>query len=396
MTTTTMKNRSNRRRPIPTPEAGSPPLTEELIRKQPPVFRAFYPEEPKLVFAHGGVSVDPKAGLNDYGPYGHEPGRVIKLGLVGTGTGIHAFKEFLHCAQGRLSPGLNKRNKPLDPHTFPDFPGCAESRTFRANFVVANASHERVIPLDFFKQALGTLKDQDKIHRVVDLTVKQIEAMAALEDTPDVIVLVLPPEVEEECAAVGVPMSRLKARLTPLERLRKKFEKESVETGQSHLGLEFDDPDRDTPATAYFNIHHALKAHAMKSGRPTQVIWESTLADPNLASIAWNFFTALYYKAGPRATGRRNCAASRRPSATSITTISWPWSPVGSASCASAGARPCAAPWSRWARGTTCSSATVTSPVSAPIPASGFPGRWRLSSITVFLRPKPSARSCSR
>lgn len=293
-----MKNRSNRRRPGPTPAAGNPPLTEELIRKQPPVFRAFYLEEPKLVFANGGVSVDPKAGLNDYGPYGHEPGRVIKLGLVGTGMGIQSFKDFLRRAQGRLSPGLNKRNKPLDPHTFPDFPGCSESKTFRANFIVANGSHERVIPLDFFKQALGTPKDQDKIHQVVDLTVKQIDAMAALEETPDVIVLVLPPEVGEECASVGVPMSRMKVRLTPLQRLRKKFEKESMETGQSHLGLEFDDPDRDTPATAYFNIHHALKAHAMKSGRPTQVIWESTLANPNLASIAWNFFTALYYKAG--------------------------------------------------------------------------------------------------
>lgn len=103
-----MKSRSNRRRPLPA-VTNPLPLTEELIRREPPLFRAFYLEEPKLVFANGGVSVDPKAGLNDFGPYGHQPGRVIKIGLVGTGKGIQAFRDFLRRAQGRLSPGLNKR-----------------------------------------------------------------------------------------------------------------------------------------------------------------------------------------------------------------------------------------------------------------------------------------------
>jgi hypothetical protein len=48
----------------------------------------------------------------------------------------------------------------------------------------------------------------------------------------------------------------------------------------------------------FYNLHHALKAHAMRSGLTTQVVWESTLRDPNLSSVAWNLLTALYYKAG--------------------------------------------------------------------------------------------------
>src|SRR5690606_36350915 len=133
---------------------------------------------------------------------------------------------------------------------------------------------------------------------VVDLTIKQNDATSAVEEVPDVVVLVLPPEVEAECAAVGVPLSRQNVRLTPLQRLRRKRDHEAAKPGQCSRGLEFDDLDRDVSATAFFNIHHALKAHAMRSGRPTQVIWETTLSDTNLASIAWNFFTALYYKAG--------------------------------------------------------------------------------------------------
>lgn len=292
-----MRNRSNRHR-HGQGLGNPPPLTEELIRRQPPKFRAFHLEEPKLVFANGGVSVDPKAGLHDHGPYGHQPGRVIKIGVVGTGAGIQAFKDFLRRASGRLSPGFNKRNKPLDPHTFPDFPGCTEDSTFRANFLADNRSHQRVIPHEFFRQALATANNQDKIQRVVDLAVKQIDAIADLEDVPDVVVVVLPPDVEDECASIGVPASRQKARLTPLQRLQHKLEKERAKTGQSLLGLEFDDPDRDQPPTAFFNIHHALKAHAMGSGRPTQLVWESTFSDPNPASIAWNLLTAIYYKAG--------------------------------------------------------------------------------------------------
>lgn len=43
-------------------------------------------------------------------------------------------------------------------------------------------------------------------------------------------------------------------------------------------------------------VHRAV--FLARANPNTQLLWESTLRDPNLATIAWNIFTALYYKAG--------------------------------------------------------------------------------------------------
>ena len=71
--------------------------------------------------------------------------------------------------------------------------------------------------------------------------------------------------------------------------------------GQELLGLIFDEPAESAGRTGYWNIHHPLKAHA-SSGLTTQIARESTLrgqsGNQDPASTAWNFITALYYKAG--------------------------------------------------------------------------------------------------
>ena len=121
--------------------------------------------------------------------------------------------------------------------------------------------------------------------------------MADLEDAPDVVVILMPPDVEAECASIGVPLSRQKVRLTPLQRLQQRFAEESAKTGQSFLDLEFDDPDSDATPTAFFNIHHALKAHAMRPDGP-----HSWFGSPpvGLQSGVYRVesISALYYKAG--------------------------------------------------------------------------------------------------
>ena len=61
------------------------------------------------------------------------------------------------------------------------------------------------------------------------------------------------------------------------------------------LTLDFDTDDG-KDVDGFWNIHHALKAHAMGFELPTQIIWESTLKEEQLSSVAWNLFTALYYK----------------------------------------------------------------------------------------------------
>jgi hypothetical protein len=271
---------------------------DELLGSGLPTFRASYIEEPKLVFGNNQLSVDPKSGIEDFGPYGCENRgeKTIRLAVVGTGQGIQEFLDFLNRSQNQLHAGFNTRKKPLDPHTFPDFPGIGSDRTFRAAFVADQPVFLKSIPEEYFRQATNEVNDQRRIEAVVRLINEQVIALADLEPAPDVVVLVLPADVERTCAALGSSFARQRVQLTPLQKFQRSVSKEAARKGQSLLALDFDLADE--PSDTYFNIHHALKAHAMSTGLTTQVIWQSTLTDAFQASLAWNLFTALYYKAG--------------------------------------------------------------------------------------------------
>jgi hypothetical protein len=66
------------------------------------------------------------------------------------------------------------------------------------------------------------------------------------------------------------------------------------------LDRDFAEPEEEQ-SQAFWNVHHAIKAHAMKHGLPTQIVWERTLRGKNVkqdpATMAWNLFTAIYQKA---------------------------------------------------------------------------------------------------
>jgi hypothetical protein len=66
------------------------------------------------------------------------------------------------------------------------------------------------------------------------------------------------------------------------------------------LDRDFAEPEEEQ-SQAFWNVHHAIKAHAMKHGLPTQIVWERTLRGKNVtqdpATMAWNLFTAIYHKA---------------------------------------------------------------------------------------------------
>src|ERR1019366_775291 len=70
------------------PARRRPPL-DVLIEQTRPTFEAFYIEEPKLVFAGGRVSVDPKTGIEAYGPFDlGKTAKKVRVGVIGTGVGI--------------------------------------------------------------------------------------------------------------------------------------------------------------------------------------------------------------------------------------------------------------------------------------------------------------------
>lgn len=279
------------------PEEAS--LTERLLEQAPPTFSSFFVPEPKLVFGDGELSVDPRTGLAAFGPIAS--GRVstaIRVGIIGTGKGIDAMRGYLDKTRSRIEPGLNAKGKLFDPFSFPDFPGIDKS--FCVGFET-DATIQRVIPLDYFKSAVKSANPATRLREVVQLVTAELGALSTVEPNPGVVVVVMPPEVEEECKAVGAEFSAMRITLTPVQKIQRKLEKVRS-AGQELLGLTFDEPAESPGQTGYWNIHHALKAHAMSSGLTTQLAWESTLkgqsGNQDPASTAWNFITALYYKAG--------------------------------------------------------------------------------------------------
>ena len=92
---------------------------DTLIERSPPAFGSLYIEEPKLLFGGNMTSVDPKTGLDQYGPFlSVKPD--IRIGIIGTGAGIDAFRAYLEQAKNRISPGHNSRGKFYDSLLFPD------------------------------------------------------------------------------------------------------------------------------------------------------------------------------------------------------------------------------------------------------------------------------------
>ncbi len=282
---------------------GKSSIVDELLAQTQPSFDAFFVDEPKLVFADGNTFVDPKTGLKLFGPLGpsRQSERIIRIGIIGTGQSIGVFSAYMRRCEGRISAGFNNRGKAYDPVCFPDYPGNSEECPLACRFV-CDPHHQRTIPEQKLTNALKNGAVSAKMRDVVAELLPHIEALAELDTQPDVVVIVLPKNVETECASVGNSSKKIKVSLSPVEKLKQKLERESVKTNQPLLGLEFTDDSEANSTAGYWNIHHAFKAHVMRFEIATQIVWESTLSpegkgqDP--ASIAWNLFTALYYKAG--------------------------------------------------------------------------------------------------
>jgi hypothetical protein len=277
-----------------------------LIQQTKPAFDSFCIEEPRLLFAGGGMSVDPKAGIERFGPYEADKVAkpVIRVGIVGTGVGIQTFAAYLDRCRGRVPAGLNDKGKPYDVLCSPDFPGCGDDRSFRCVFVTDGAI-QRVVPDEYFEQAVKPANESERLRGVVELVTKELAALADMESAPDVVAFVMPKVVEDECATVGDAFRGVKVKLTLGQKFERKLQKGLVNEGQRFLKLDFDAPEEEGETLrGFWNIHHALKAHCMKYGLPSQLIWQTTLTgeggrqDPS--SVAWNILTALYYKAGCR------------------------------------------------------------------------------------------------
>lgn len=288
-------------------------LLNRLVHEAQASFEAWHIPEPKLVFANGMKVEDPKTGLSLYGPAAMNGTArpLIRIGIVGSGDTIQMLNRWLDRARGEIVPGLNAKKQPYDPILAMKFPGFDADTSFGCRIETTSPLTETLTEKEI-EQAVSPDDFQQRVKNVVSLVSRRLEVLHDREPAPDVVVVAMPELVEKLCGVEGRRGRRkgqVKLKLPRTERNQLKLEKESSRLGQQLLAFLSTPPpapsaDEESVAdlNRYWDFHNALKAGAMECQLPTQLIWESTLSgegrnqDP--ATTAWNFFTALYYKAG--------------------------------------------------------------------------------------------------
>jgi hypothetical protein len=234
--------------------------------------------EPELEFGGGGRHLDIRSGLMDYGPFDlthSEAPRRIRIGIVGsaaTGEGVARWIE-------RCRAGLPAKAS-CQPNLFPAFPGLGLDGVFRSEFVTAAEFQRTLAQRELLR--LATIDDANCATRETAAAfLDEIRALAEQNVPPDVVLCALPLDVIE--ATVNAPSD----------------------------DDEEDEDEKDEEDA--LNLRGILKAACMELRLPIQILWPTTY-DPAIriprklkkaserrvqedATRAWNFFTALYYKA---------------------------------------------------------------------------------------------------
>jgi len=230
--------------------------------------------EPELEFGQGGKHLDIRFGLMNYGPVDYDPmkgARRIRVGFVGTPASIEGVLNWLTICKEGVAAKVSRY-----PNLFPRFPGFSPDSAYRAE--IENDSRlQRSISNSAIKdlRKIGTFNDM--IAAAADLYVSEARYLSE-ETNVDVIVCAVPSDLVD-----------LIDRIDPI-------------TGAKKVGI-----------IGGWQFHDVLKAKAMAVGKPIQMVRPSTYAIEkphkkaqrgqkstrlqDSATIAWNFYTALYYKA---------------------------------------------------------------------------------------------------
>ncbi len=242
--------------------------------------------EPELEFGTGR-HIDIKFGLMNYGPLDNDSPsspKQIKVGIIGTTETVEGVTAWLERCRNEI-PAKKSRQ----PYLFPGFPGCNPDASFRTS-VVLDPRLSRTIPQRDFDN-LCKLTDISQITTgAVNRFLAELRYLAE-NMTGGVLI----------CAVPMVFLDRIEELTQPKE---EEEEGESVE-GDDNVAEE---------GKHQLDFHHMLKAGAMALKVPIQIVLPMTYdetkrrqqkAHPERvrklqdeATRAWNFHTALYYKAG--------------------------------------------------------------------------------------------------
>lgn len=244
-----------------------------------------YLNEPKLQFGAYFEHEDTKTGLAEFGPFGKNISGLhpseIKLGFIGTRQTIDGAKEWVEkCRHYIESENLRPISKTISyegtllegmiasqPELLRlykilnrDFIGFEKDTKFECSFAL-NPRWENAITPREIKSILERKTKEERILGVVELIANRLSDLVNISPKPDVVIIALTQDIEEQADTVRIS------------------------------------------GNFYLNLRRAIKARAMdqKMPVPVQLIRQRTLEGKGdlqeVSTRAWNFCTALYYKA---------------------------------------------------------------------------------------------------
>lgn len=256
------------------------------LDQQSAAFRTWFLKEPELELGRGGRSVDPKTGISMYGPWGGPDDTNIKnvrVGIIGTGDTIASACHWLD----RCRQEINPKNAEVDPILFPSFPGMESDQGFSCSIEFPKRLQEVLTAAEIARCTAAA--NRDAAVDAIGLVLRhRLEALAEKDSPPDVVLIALPDEVRTAAGAGRTP-----------PRAKKGKKKAELSNQLSFLDLP---PPISPEVRPSRTLHRVIKAEGMRAGLPTQLAWPASLNGGDSvqddATRAWNFFTALYYKAG--------------------------------------------------------------------------------------------------
>ncbi len=264
---------------------------------------ATYLEEQNLVFGGMHEEKDPKLGLKYFGPYHFSTESLllekIRLGLVGNKSTIEKAKKIV----GLISN--LKESDETNKWLYPPFPGISKDTKFQCSIELSENWQATILD-DEISRLVNIADTNERIGAAVKLYYDKIETIYE-DNPPHVILCMVPYDVEDFCGISERTRGAKTPKSTPLEKEIQKL-KEQKQRFLSDWGI---NEVEGKPKLKGYDFRNALKGKIMDlpSTIPIQLLKESTCdailnyergkirirQDP--ASFAWNFSTALYYKA---------------------------------------------------------------------------------------------------
>ncbi|MWA02720.1 hypothetical protein F8568_020545 [Actinomadura sp. LD22] len=217
-------------------------------------------DEPELAFANGLTHIDPKVGIPASGPWSRDhfnhPSSVT-VGFIGTGDSIAKARAWL----SRAAEGVDGND---DHHPFCGFqlagPFASQLRT--------NGPEAKITAGEIRDLTGSRLRRLEGLRHLLEVIDNRLMQLASLDSPPTLVIITLPAAITKRYWAVH----------------------------QMNRGVE-----------TVWNLRAGIKARAMQRGLRTQLLQQETIESDldahtsdleHPADLAWNLFTAIYFKSG--------------------------------------------------------------------------------------------------